>query len=188
MINQMQGQSALRVKQHFDFMKRATIRTQDYFFHQISNTPFSLGIAWPRDYGKWRVHGLKEVLLATQQGFNITEQFTGTNWRLHPDWVYCEYNYAGDQHEFENPEETMKHFFHKMQKPRWNWGTTRVVPLPQCSKGAYQRGCEISHGVNQMDRESHVCNRDLVQSLIFDAEMTKNFESDSQNAQNGNRG
>ena len=50
--------------------KRATIRTQDYFFHQISNTPFSLGIAWPRDYGKWRVHGLKEVLLATQQGFN----------------------------------------------------------------------------------------------------------------------
>merc|ERR1719216_809950 len=53
MINQMQGQSALRVKQHFDFMKRATIRTQDYFFHQISNTPFSLGIAWPRDYGKW---------------------------------------------------------------------------------------------------------------------------------------
>ena len=62
---------------------------------------------------------------------------------MHPDWVYCEYNYAGDQHEFENPEETMKHFFHKMQKPRWNWGTTRVVPLPQCSKGAYQRGCEI---------------------------------------------
>ena len=75
--------------------------------------------------------------------FAVTEQFTGTNWRLHPDWVYCEYNYAGDQHEFENPEETMKHFFHKMQKPRWNWGTTRVVPLPQCSKGAYQRGCEI---------------------------------------------
>ena len=75
--------------------------------------------------------------------FSVTEQFTGTNWRLHPDWVYCEYNYAGDQHEFENPEETMKHFFHKMQKPRWNWGTTRVVPLPQCSKGAYQRGCEI---------------------------------------------
>lgn len=74
MINQMQGQSALRVKQHFDFMKRATIRTQDYFFHQISNTPFSLGIAWPRDYGKWRVHGLKEVLLATQQGFNITDR------------------------------------------------------------------------------------------------------------------
>ena len=104
MINQMQGQSQLRVKQHFDFMvsillsitnqfflkklliintiyfnvntnklsiqKRATIRTQEYFYHQISNTPFSLGIALPRDYGRYRVDGKTEVLLETPKGLN----------------------------------------------------------------------------------------------------------------------
>merc|ERR1719411_984302 len=82
MINQMQGQSHLRVKQHYDFMKRATIKTQEYFYHQISNTPFSLGIALPRDYGRYRVNGKTEVLLETQKGLNISHKFEGQNWRL----------------------------------------------------------------------------------------------------------
>jgi hypothetical protein len=67
---------------------------------------------------------------------------------LHPDWVFCQYNYAGDQaREFANPQENMKHFLVKMQKPGWNWGTPKVRPLPKCSdkdhfdpncvKGAY---------------------------------------------------
>ena len=54
----------------FPFQKRATIRTQEYFYHQISNTPFSLGIALPRDYGRYRVNGKTEVLLETQKGLN----------------------------------------------------------------------------------------------------------------------
>ena len=73
----------------------------------------------------------------------VSDKFEGDNWRLHPDWVYCEYNYAGDEHEFANPEENMKHFFDKMQKPRWNWGTTKVVPLPQCQSGKYEKNCQI---------------------------------------------
>ena len=44
--------------------KRATIRTQDYSYHPIVNTPFTLGIALPRDYGKFRVKGELEVSLA----------------------------------------------------------------------------------------------------------------------------
>ena len=48
----------------FFFQKRATVRTQDYFYHPISNTPFSLGIALPRDHGKYRVKGEIEVSLA----------------------------------------------------------------------------------------------------------------------------
>ncbi len=44
--------------------KRATVRTQDYFYHPLSNTPFTLGIALPRDYGKFRVKGEVEVSLA----------------------------------------------------------------------------------------------------------------------------
>ena len=52
------------------FQKRATIRTQEYFYHQISNTPFSLGIALPRDYGRYRVNGKTEVTLETSKGLN----------------------------------------------------------------------------------------------------------------------
>ena len=55
---------------NLSLQKRATIRTQEYFYHQISNTPFSLGIALPRDYGRYRVNGKTEVLLETQKGLN----------------------------------------------------------------------------------------------------------------------
>ena len=75
--------------------------------------------------------------------FTVSSTFEGKDWRLHPDWVYCEYNYAGDNHEFATPEEGMEHFFVKMQKPRWNWGTQRVVPLPQCQDGKYSSNCQI---------------------------------------------
>lgn len=90
MVNQVKGQDFLRVKQHFDDMvnhsksiqfktkilqpfqsqKRATVRTQDYFFHPISNTPFTLGIALPRDFGKYRVKGETEVTLTKSNSKN----------------------------------------------------------------------------------------------------------------------
>ena len=36
----------------------------DYFWHPLSETPFSLGIALPQDYGRYRVNGKIEVALA----------------------------------------------------------------------------------------------------------------------------
>ena len=89
MVNQERGQTYMTVKQHFDDMvselslslaifwsfeadncsdpslqKRATVRTLDYFWHPLSETPFSLGIALPQDYGRYRVNGKIEVALA----------------------------------------------------------------------------------------------------------------------------
>ena len=65
--------------------------------------------------------------------FAVSDLFVGNSWRLHPDWVYCEYNYAGTPYrEFHTPEDNMKHFFVKMQQPDWNWGTPNVLPLPNC--------------------------------------------------------
>ena len=40
------------------------MRTLDYFWHPLSETPFSLGIALPQDYGRYRIKGLIEVALA----------------------------------------------------------------------------------------------------------------------------
>ena len=42
------------------FQKRAIQRTQEYFYHPISDTPFSLGIALPQDR-KHRVEGEIDV-------------------------------------------------------------------------------------------------------------------------------
>ena len=75
--------------------------------------------------------------------FSVSEKLTGTSWRIHPDWVYCEYNYAGDTHEFDSPEEGFKHFIAKMQQKGWTWGTQRVVPLPQCKGDKYEPHCQI---------------------------------------------
>jgi len=37
------------------------VRELDYFYHPLVNTPFSLGIALPRDYGKFRVDARVDV-------------------------------------------------------------------------------------------------------------------------------
>ena len=56
---------------------------QDYYYHGISNTPFSVGIALPRDYGKFRVQGEIEVSLAK---FNCKQTF----------YFYSYHNYYAD--------------------------------------------------------------------------------------------
>ena len=57
MVDQKDGQARLTVKLHMDDFKRVTVREQEYFYYNVSNTPFSLAIAWPSKYGKYRVSG-----------------------------------------------------------------------------------------------------------------------------------
>ena len=61
MVDQKEGMASLKVKVHLDDMKRVTVREQDYFYYNISNTPFTLGIALPAKYGKFRVRGGLEL-------------------------------------------------------------------------------------------------------------------------------
>ena len=78
--------------------------------------------------------------------------FEGSDWRLHPDWVYCQYNYAGDRgHEFPTIEDTMRHFFVRMQRAKWTWGTPRVRPLPKCTnKETFNPNC-----IKCKDKKAH---------------------------------
>merc|ERR1711892_1010726 len=167
MVDQKDGREQMTVKVHLDDMKRVTIRQQDYFYHNISNTPFTLGIAFPSEYGKYRVTGGME--LNRNRDFDPTATFAGDNWKLHPDWVYCEYNYAGNGHrEFDSPETNMRHFLDRITNHGMSWGNNqRVRPLPTCenSKSTYQADCPK-------------CDKDLVQALVTDGEITKIFESD----------
>ena len=64
----------------------------------------------------------------------VSDKFADKNWRVHPDWVYCEYNYAGSPNrEFATPEDNTRHFVGRTQSRGWNWGTPSVIPLPKCT-------------------------------------------------------
>merc|ERR1719435_538041 len=164
MVDQKDGLARLTVKVHMDDMKRVTVREQEYFYYNISNTPFTLGIVMPSKYGKYRVSGGLE--LNQNRHIDANKIFPDDRWKLHPDWVYCEYNYAGtDDRKFDSPEKNMKHFLERLadEKANFNWGQSRVRPLPKCQgNGIYQADCPK-------------CDKELVQALVLDGEVTKIF-------------
>lgn len=72
---------------------------------------------------------------------SVTEFFKGDNWRVHPDWVYCEYNSVSDlekeressgestsrdqEPSFGSPEEQVLHFLARAGRPGWKWMSVR---------------------------------------------------------------
>lgn len=78
------------------------------------------------------------VILIFLYYFPVTEYFKGDNWRVHPEWVYCEYNsvsdlekeressgeYSGSRDQepsFGSPEEQVLHFLARAGRPGWKW-------------------------------------------------------------------
>ncbi|KAG8330702.1 Voltage-dependent calcium channel subunit alpha-2/delta-4 [Homalodisca vitripennis] len=164
MIEQKEGETELRVKVHYDDMKRVTIRRHKYFYHPIDDTPFSLGLALPDGYGMYEVLAEQEIKLSH---INVTEYFKGNNWRVHPDWVYCEYNYA-NEHYFASPEEQVVHFLSRTRRPGWKWMSLR----PRSP----HRSSENHAGTKKMEKESYYCDKSLMQSLVFDAMITHDIQ------------
>ncbi|XP_050524029.1 voltage-dependent calcium channel subunit alpha-2/delta-3 isoform X2 [Daktulosphaira vitifoliae] len=166
MVKQEEGESQLKVKNHLDNMRRVTTRKYKYFYHPIKDTPFSLGIALPDSYGMYEVLGEEEIKL-TQ--FNITEFFKGKHWKVHPDWVYCEYNYA-NEYNFKTPEDRVLHFLSRTKKPGWKWMSLR--------SRLTQRDTDTNQAYNtwRKEKDSHYCDKNLLQSLVFDALVTDSLE------------
>jgi hypothetical protein len=80
--------------------------------------------------------------------FAVLEYFKGTNWKVHPDFVYCEYNSLKDmdkelensensffrdrEDSFDTPEEQVSHFLSRAGKPGWKWmSVSHRVCVPQ---------------------------------------------------------
>ncbi|KAM4819811.1 voltage-dependent calcium channel subunit alpha-2/delta-4 [Thomomys bottae] len=82
LINRETGSLSMRVKVPLDEGRRVLFLTNDYFFTDIKETPFSLGVVLTRGYGE-------HVLLGN------TSVEEGLHDLLHPDltlasdWVYC---------------------------------------------------------------------------------------------------
>ncbi|XP_049864524.1 voltage-dependent calcium channel subunit alpha-2/delta-3 isoform X3 [Schistocerca gregaria] len=162
MIDQKEGETELSVKIHYDEMRRVTTRRHKYFYNPIEGTPFSLGLAIPEGYGMYEVKGEQELKL---RPVNLTEFFKGNNWRVHPEWVYCEYNYASEN-TFKTPEEQVLHFLSRTRKPGWKWMSLR--PRSPLRDG--------HPNMKKMEKDSYFCDKTLMQSLVYDAVITDGLE------------
>lgn len=76
----------ISVKFHYDKMRRVSEEKQDYFFAPLPNTPFTLGIVMPSEYGKTWIEVNDEVSNHNYRNLSIADFFVGENWKIHPDW------------------------------------------------------------------------------------------------------
>ncbi|GAB5573406.1 voltage-dependent calcium channel subunit alpha-2/delta-4 isoform X5 [Prionailurus iriomotensis] len=110
MINGETGSLSMDVKVPLDKGKRVLFLTNDYFFTDISDTPFSLGVVLSRGHGEYILlgnttveEGLQDLPVGCQSrqslGLAIVESFGGPEEGLHDllhpdltlasDWIYC---------------------------------------------------------------------------------------------------
>jgi len=96
---------------------------------------------------------------------NVSDYFVGDHWRVHPNWVYCRYHYL-EGHEFNKPEDELRHFLALMSRPGWRWSEqyeaySSIDEEPNC-------------GRQTLKHDDYYCNKELMQLLVFDAKATNN--------------
>ncbi|KAM8715263.1 hypothetical protein ACLKA7_002333 [Drosophila subpalustris] len=156
----------ISVKFHYDRMRRVSEEKQDYFFAPLPNTPFTLGIVMPSDYGKTWIKVGDEVDKNKHMKVNISEFFIGENWKVHPDWVYCKYHYL-EGHEFKTPEAELREFLEKMMKLDWKFPEQYAE-----DESDWDDKDDLNCGRNTLGDDAYYCNKELVHLLIFDAKVT----------------
>ncbi|XP_054084709.1 voltage-dependent calcium channel subunit alpha-2/delta-3 isoform X3 [Zeugodacus cucurbitae] len=153
-INQSTGSKWMLVKNHFDEMKRVARIKRQYYWRAIPNTPFTLVITYPEQYGVHRlsIRAENEIHRMNIKGENLLNYFGGKRWRIHPTWLYCKHN----NKTFATPEEELVWFLNKMSQPGWRWPLSRSAVPPEHAALLF-------------------CDRQLMQSLVFDARVTEWF-------------
>ncbi|XP_061388460.1 voltage-dependent calcium channel subunit alpha-2/delta-4 [Musca vetustissima] len=194
MIMPKEGETEFTILSHYDDMKRVYARRQKYFYGPIEDTPFTLAVVLPEKYGTHELLSEQEIRHSRK---NVTDYFKGDNWRVHPDWVYCEYNSVSDlekeressgeysnsrdqEPSFASPEEQVLHFLARAGRPGWKWMSVRPKsPQPHHNlHGATPVGHFAQHWTVQGSRkaEPYYCDRTLLQSLVRDAMVTDGLD------------
>ncbi|KAH9520918.1 Voltage-dependent calcium channel subunit alpha-2/delta-4 [Dermatophagoides farinae] len=154
MINRTHGWKKVAVKVHIDEMKRVITRVNHYTHGMIGHTPFSLAIALPEPYGSYRLTSQVDLRMKYREE-NFTHYFRGNQWRVHPEWAYCDnpHQITGQpQQSFSTPEESILQFLtNDLEKQNFRWRTSSIRPKVY---------------------ETILCDKDLIQSLVLDANLT----------------
>nr|XP_034192789.1 voltage-dependent calcium channel subunit alpha-2/delta-3 isoform X1 [Osmia lignaria] len=154
------------VKLHYDDNRRVTLEKRDYFYAPLPGTPFGLAVAIP-NYGTTWIKVGDEIRRNQNMNVNISEFFLGSNWRVHPGWVYCRFHYL-EGHEFDNPEEELRYFLDLLNKPGWRWSEQYEAYSITENETDYVPNC----GRQTLSHEDYYCNKELMQLLVFDAKAT----------------
>lgn len=105
-----------------------------------------------------------EIRRIQDMRMNITDYFVGDHWRIYPSWVYCRYHYL-EGHEFDSPEDELRHFLALISRPGWNWSEQYEADPPTDEE-------DVNCGRQTLQRDDYYCNRELMQLLVFDAKAT----------------
>ncbi|XP_062542723.1 voltage-dependent calcium channel subunit alpha-2/delta-3 isoform X3 [Armigeres subalbatus] len=159
-INQSTGAKWVHVKYHFDEMKRVSRTRRQYYWTPIKNTPFTLVVTYPETYGihRLQIRTEDEIHRILAKGSNVAGFFSGINWKIHPDWVYCKYLNEHANETFATPELELKHFLERMKLGGWKWPALRTPPPPE---------------------HAMFCDRQLMQALVYDAKVTEWFSKNT---------
>ncbi|XP_076283344.1 voltage-dependent calcium channel subunit straightjacket isoform X10 [Lasioglossum baleicum] len=182
-VNQENGSVTLHTKYHYDDMKRVGRVKRKYDYTGIPNTPFTVVVSLPEhDHaGSNRVHATEEIHRTHVSGKNVSDYFTGTNWRVHPDWLYCKYHYE-DERPFNTSEAQLLHFLERIRQPAWRWKDMKQPSQPP-EYSATSSGNDTHHKSKptayKADKDLYYCDRDLLLSLVFDAKVTEWFANPS---------
>ncbi|KAG5309152.1 CA2D3 protein, partial [Pseudoatta argentina] len=175
-VNQMNGSATLYTKYHYDDMKRVGRVKRKYDYAGIMDTPFTVVVSLPEhDHtGNYRVHATEEIHRSHAKGKNVTDYFAGSNWRVHPHWLYCKYHYEGE-HRFNSSESQLLHFLERTRLPGWKW-----IDMKQRSKPPEHSATSSNHSSNPKpykaeNKNSYFCDRNLLLSLVYDAKVTEWF-------------
>lgn len=155
------GWRELLTKRTIDCQKRVQSRRQSFYYKPIQQFPFSFMISIPQPYGSHRLEAQIEIKSANLPE-KLTTYFTTSDfdlWTVHPDYQYCD----GPAN---NTIATLLDMFQRIESQKlddiqWRPAESSKPPL-------YLPG-------------KIVCDKDLVQSLVYDAVATFGFsESCSQ--------
>ncbi|KAH8398224.1 hypothetical protein KR222_006390, partial [Zaprionus bogoriensis] len=171
-INQSTGSKWMLVKNHFDEMKRVARVKRQYYWTAIKNTPFTLVITYPERYGVNRVEPRTEQDIHRTYlsvGKNLRSFFDGKRWKIHPDWLFCKQI----NKTFRTPETELLYFLDRMSEPGWHWPSSRSAMPPEHAAAIFSNNSSTGRYSSVNEKESYYCDRQLMQSLVFDARVTK---------------
>lgn len=76
------------IEEFYLFQRRASRIKRHFYWTEIKDTPFTLVVTYPELYGQNRlqVRTEDEIHRVNAEGKNVLDFFSGSNWKIHPDW------------------------------------------------------------------------------------------------------
>ncbi|XP_037866881.2 voltage-dependent calcium channel subunit alpha-2/delta-3 isoform X1 [Bombyx mori] len=180
-IDQKTGNKVMNVKYHLDDMKRVSRAKKHYFWTGISDSPFTLVVTIPENYGRHRITPppTDDIHRLSLTSKNISaRQYLSDKWSVHPDWLYCRHY----ERTFSSPEEELLYFLERVAKPGWRWPAKPRPPEHHKNKQGHERHNngtpetkDRNKVTNSTPRNEYYCDHGLMQALVYDARNTAWF-------------